>query len=131
MVVVADTSPLNYRVLIGHAEVLSKLYGEVVIPRAVFRELQHPKTPPAVVAWIAVSPKWLIVRQEIPSLSELPTDLDPGESEAIALAQVSLPDVLLLMDEEKGRREAKRRGIQTAGKKLFADYADSADFQSA
>jgi predicted nucleic acid-binding protein len=39
MIVIADTSPLNYLVLIGEAEVLRRLYGQVVIPEAVLREL--------------------------------------------------------------------------------------------
>lgn len=28
MIVVADTSPINYLVLIGHIEILPKIYGE-------------------------------------------------------------------------------------------------------
>jgi hypothetical protein len=48
MIVIADTSPLNYLVLIGEAEILKRLYGRVVIPEAVWRELQHPQTPAAV-----------------------------------------------------------------------------------
>lgn len=38
-VVVADTSPLNYLVLIGQVDVLSQLYGEVLIPDIVAQEL--------------------------------------------------------------------------------------------
>jgi predicted nucleic acid-binding protein len=45
MVVIADTSPLNYLILVGHADVLPELYGEVVIPPAVLRELQHFNAP--------------------------------------------------------------------------------------
>ena len=40
MRVVADTSCLNYAVLIGEAETLHRLYGFIVIPKAVFRESQ-------------------------------------------------------------------------------------------
>ena len=47
MVVIADTSPLNYLILIGHVDVLKELYGEVVIPRAVLVELRHPTAPAA------------------------------------------------------------------------------------
>ena len=46
MIVVADTSPLYYLILIGEAEVLRRLYGRVVIPEAVLRELQNPQAPP-------------------------------------------------------------------------------------
>src|SRR5258708_34489881 len=106
MVIIADTSPLNYLVLIGHVEVLPKLYGGVVIPRSVLLELQHSSAPPAVARWIAAPPAWLSVAHDVPSLSNTREDLDPGERDAIALAEASLPDVLLLIDEDKG---AKRR----------------------
>jgi predicted nucleic acid-binding protein len=35
MIVVADTTPINYLILIGQIDVLSALYGRVVIPSAV------------------------------------------------------------------------------------------------
>ncbi len=38
MIVIADTSPLTYLVLIGETETLRRLYGRVVIPEAVMRE---------------------------------------------------------------------------------------------
>jgi predicted nucleic acid-binding protein len=37
MIVIADTSPLNYLVLIGEADILQRLYGRAVIPEAVLR----------------------------------------------------------------------------------------------
>jgi predicted nucleic acid-binding protein len=33
MIVVADTSPLNYLVLLEHIEILAKIYAEVVVPQ--------------------------------------------------------------------------------------------------
>ena len=45
MIVIADTSPLHYLILLKHAEILLHLYGCVMIPEAVARELQAPKTP--------------------------------------------------------------------------------------
>jgi predicted nucleic acid-binding protein len=42
MIVVADTAPLNYLILIGHVDVLEALYGEVVIPPAVQDEMLDP-----------------------------------------------------------------------------------------
>ena len=48
MVVIADTSPLNYLVLIEQAEVLPNLFGAVVIPQSVLEELRHPSAPQAV-----------------------------------------------------------------------------------
>jgi hypothetical protein len=45
MVVVADTSPVNYLVLIGEIGILAQLYQRVVIPREVFVELMDEDAP--------------------------------------------------------------------------------------
>jgi hypothetical protein len=45
MLVVADTSPLNYLVWIQQDTLLPILYDRVVIPPAVYEELQRPETP--------------------------------------------------------------------------------------
>lgn len=39
MIVVADTSPINYLVLIEQIGILPKMYGRVVIPHTVREEL--------------------------------------------------------------------------------------------
>ena len=62
MIVVSDTSPLNYLVLIEEVEVLPAIFGRVVVPPAVVEELQAPGTPDAVKAGIAAHPSWLEVR---------------------------------------------------------------------
>jgi hypothetical protein len=45
MLVVSDTSPINYLVLIQQEILLPALYGRVVIPPAVYGELQRSQTP--------------------------------------------------------------------------------------
>jgi predicted nucleic acid-binding protein len=40
MVVVADTSPINYLVLIGQIDLLTRLYKRILIPPAVLAELK-------------------------------------------------------------------------------------------
>ncbi len=45
MIIVSDTSPLNYLVLVSYVEVLPQLFGQIIIPQAVFDELSHAKTP--------------------------------------------------------------------------------------
>ncbi len=61
MVVIADTSPLNYLVLIQAIEVLPRLYPRVVVPSPVLDELQHPDTPEAVKNWAVGLPPWIEV----------------------------------------------------------------------
>jgi uncharacterized protein len=52
MIVVADTSPLNYFVQIGCEFLLLSLYERVLVPRAVLEELAHPGAPPVVADWL-------------------------------------------------------------------------------
>jgi len=47
-VVISDTSPINYLVLIGEIDVLPRLYGKVLIPDAVLSELRDAGSPAAV-----------------------------------------------------------------------------------
>jgi hypothetical protein len=45
MIVVADTSPINYLLLIKEIDILPKMYGKVVIPRAVQEEFLRQVAP--------------------------------------------------------------------------------------
>jgi predicted nucleic acid-binding protein len=113
-VVVADTSPLNYLVLIGEVDLLVQLYGEVLIPDIVARELGDSEAPPAVVQWASHLPPWIEVRPT-PVSAERFERLDAGERAAILLAEAQTPPVLLLIDDADGRVEAERRHIPTTG----------------
>jgi predicted nucleic acid-binding protein len=125
MVVVADTSPINYLVLIGQIEILPGLYNRVVIPPAVLRELKHPAAPEPVRDWSAHPPDWLevLTPKNVVSIARL----DLGEAEAIALATEINAEVLLI-DEQAGRQEAARRGLKVAGTLSVLDEADQAGF---
>jgi predicted nucleic acid-binding protein len=57
MIVVSDTSPLNYLVLTELQEVLPKLFDQILIPEGVHRELRDPRAPDAVRRFMA-SPGW-------------------------------------------------------------------------
>ena len=61
MIVVSDTSPLNYLILIGLQEILPALFRRVVAPPAVLAEMLQPGAPEAVSAWAATPPEWLEV----------------------------------------------------------------------
>jgi predicted nucleic acid-binding protein len=58
-VIVSDTSPLNYLVLIEAVELLPRLYQRVLIPPAVLAELTRPETPAVVRRGVEQSPRWL------------------------------------------------------------------------
>jgi len=114
MIVVADTSPLNYLILIEQIQVLEIFYGRIAIPTAVHREMLSPDAPMPVRDWATAPPAWLEVHQGTPSAAALLEDLDDGEREAIGLA-LFLKSPVLIIDETVGRREAQRLGLRVIG----------------
>lgn len=114
MIVVADTAPLNYLIQIGCDGLLPKLYGRIVVPTSVMQELSHAAAPASVPRWLAHVPAWIDVRLATAAPDAELADLDLGEREAIQLAEEQHAD-LLLIDERKGRRRAKQRGLKTTG----------------
>jgi predicted nucleic acid-binding protein len=62
MLVVSDTSPLCYLLLIGEIQILTQLYHQVLIPKIVQDELLHEESPIVVQNWINDPPGWLIIR---------------------------------------------------------------------
>ena len=114
MIVVADTSPLNYLIQIDCDSLLPQLFDQTLVPSGVMQELGHASAPAVVRAWLLRVPAWLEV-----SLTRAPPDaelafLGLGEREAIQLAEEKHAD-LLLVDERKGRLHAARRGLKSIG----------------
>lgn len=114
MLVVADTSPMNYLILIGQIDVLFTLFSRVLIPQAVMEELHHPQTPPAVRAWSSSPPGWLDIRQIDAAPDANLLTLDAGEQAAILLAEALHAD-LLLADDRDARRVAEQRALTVLG----------------
>ena len=122
--VIADTGPLNYLILIGHIDLLPVLFEKVLLPTTVQAELASQKAPPFVRQWIAHRPVWVEVREA--PLSQIEdaslTGIDAGEKAAIQLA-ASLNADLLLMDDRKGVTAAQRKGLRVTGTLGVLDLA--------
>lgn len=87
MIIVSDTSPIRYLLLIDQIDLLPQLYGQIIIPAEVRDEMQSVNAPLELQQWIANSPTWLSVQNvAIPSDDTL-NRLDPGEQAAIASIQ--------------------------------------------
>ena len=114
MMVIADTTPINYLLLIAEIDLLFHLFSRIILPEGVLTELRHPKAPAVVRKWASALPAWVEVRHvRVPIEIQL-QGLGPGESEAIALAEHLKPS-LLLLDERKGYQVATERNIPVVG----------------
>lgn len=113
--IVADTSPLVYLLLIDHIAILPQLFEAILVPNAVFGELRNPRAPGQVQAWAADLPNWVEIKS-VPDLSQDAAlqSLGAGERAAISLA-LSIHADLVLMDERKGTQAALDRGLDVAG----------------
>lgn len=112
MLVVSDATPLNVLIRLGYAELLSTLYGQVVIPPAVARELSHANAPKEVREWLASAPPWLAVKAPVQVNPTLVSGA--GECEAISLALEVSAD-FLLVDDKEARRVARGLNLRIIG----------------
>lgn len=113
MIVVSDTSPINYLCQLGHIDILPQLFGRVVVPHAVMLELSAVAAPQPVQAFTRHVPDWLEIRSPGGIDSSL-DNLGLGERQAIALAQ-ELSANLLIADDKLARLTAERRQIDVMG----------------
>ncbi|HEV7424744.1 MAG TPA: DUF3368 domain-containing protein [Thermoanaerobaculia bacterium] len=115
MIVIADSGPPHYLILIEQIDLLRRFYGRVTIPEAVAQELGASGSSAIVRNWITRPPEWVEIRHVPPELIEsIADELDPGERAAIALAEMTRAD-LLLIDDSAGRAEARRRNLRVKG----------------
>lgn len=117
MIVVSDTTPLISLLKINRTDLLEKLFGDVLIPQAVFDGLtvderfQLEADQIRQKEFIVVKP---VNNPESVSILKRATGLDQGESEAIVLTDELKAD-LLLMDEAKGRNVSAQMGLRIMG----------------
>lgn len=103
-IIVSDTSCLILLDKIDELNLLQKLFGTVVITEIVSQEFGD------------AIPDWINVEKTVAHSSQLllQTGLDKGEASSIALA-LEHPDSLLIIDELKGRKLAKKLGLTITG----------------
>lgn len=117
MIVLADSSPLITLALAQHFELLREFYGEVIVSREVHDEIavagaglpgaEEMRRAP----WIRVGSPSL---EPSPELTAACIGLGEGERSIIYLATALTAD-LVLIDEDRARRVAKRVGLNVAG----------------
>ncbi len=114
MTIVSNTTPLCYLTLIGHAEILPQLYGNIHITQKVLEELGHRDAPPAVRDLATTPPDWLKIHSDPEEADKTLAALDPGERTALRLAEQLHSDIVLL-DEAAARAIAVQRGLKISG----------------
>jgi hypothetical protein len=115
VIIVSDTSPINNLAAIHHLHLLHQLYGTVLIPEAVYRELTDPNFPVAGATEVQTF-DWVQTRavRDRTLVEALSDELDRGEAEAIALA-VEIQADQVLIDERRGRLVANRLNLRYTG----------------
>lgn len=121
--VISDTGPINYLILIESTAILPALFQNIVLPDEVRAELASAGAASLVRAWIANPPPWIEVRPPV-----LPADdrrrIHRGEQGVLALA-ASCPPGLILMDDRKAVIAARRQGLRVTGTLGVLDIAAS------
>jgi len=113
--VVADSSVLIGLGTIGQLGLLQKKWGEIIVPRAVWKEVVEEGAGQPGAREVA-SANWIKIEnirdQAIAKL--LQGELDEGEAEALALAKEIGADIVL-MDEKDARQAAERLDLRVLG----------------
>ncbi len=117
MLIISDTTPIISLMKAGQLNLLEKMFGSVVIPKAVYDELTVNKNFEKEIesfkrcTFVKVE---AVANESSVNILRNVTGLDAGESEAIVMVEEKQAD-LLLMDEHKGRQVAKKMGIRITG----------------
>jgi predicted nucleic acid-binding protein len=111
--VVSNTTPILSLLKIGKLDLLKDLYKTILVPRAVYREIEAGKerdfyTDLDTLDWVAIE------RINSPQDRMYLFDLDDGEAETLILAQEQHAD-LVIIDEKCGRRYARQLGLPVTG----------------
>jgi predicted nucleic acid-binding protein len=111
--VISNTTPILSLLKIDKLHLLRELYGTVMIPQAVYREIEAGKhtafyTDLTQIAWIKIEQ---IHKTDVPFYL---FDLDAGEAEVLILAHTQQAD-LVIMDETIGRMYAKWMNLKLTG----------------
>jgi predicted nucleic acid-binding protein len=113
-VIVSDTSPIRALAHLGRIGLLHNLFGIVLLPPAVDEELRHPPTGLPLVDVRELGFISIRAPNDHQRVEDLMRSLDPGESEALALA-LELGVSVILIDEAAGGAMAVHLGLQPVG----------------
>ncbi len=111
--VISNTTPILSLLKINKLNILKELYGEIIVPNAVFLEIEEGKNKPYYTDLKSISWINILSIQDSKSLDRF-EDLDAGEAEVIILANEINAD-LIIIDEILGRKHANILGLRLTG----------------
>ena len=117
MIVVSDTTPLITLMKAAKLDLLRNLFGEVLIPEAVYEEVttnDNFKDESDLIKSSNYIKKVVVSRPDHVLRLQRATGLDRGESEAIVYANETKAEIIL-MDELAGRRVARDMNLTITG----------------
>jgi predicted nucleic acid-binding protein len=112
--VVCNATPLINFAAINRLDILQAAFSQIIIPQAVCDETTVAGFPASEFVLQAIAEKWLQVCPVSTILPNIPSELDDGEREAIALA-LETREPQILLDEREARQVAQNLGLQVIG----------------
>jgi predicted nucleic acid-binding protein len=100
MPIVVDTTVFRYLVVLEVTDILPALFGHVLIPPAVYNELQRASTPGIVRIWSANLPPWVRIQSPLTPPDSTLSFLGDGEQEAIQLMHEQQASLLVTDDRQ-------------------------------
>ncbi len=111
--IISNTTPIISLLKIGKLNLLKELYEKVIVPTAVYIEIENGREKPYYQDLTKID--WLEIQKiRNPDSRAYFLDLDDGEAEVLILAKEQNVD-LVIMDEIMGRRYAKQLGFNLTG----------------
>lgn len=111
--VISNTTPILSLLKINKLPLLKELYGKIIIPNAVFQEIETGREKQYYQDLSLLS--WIDIMEIKDSASKTSFDeLDDGEAEVLILAKEQKAD-LVLMDEIMGRKFARQLDFNLTG----------------
>lgn len=107
--IISNSTPLIILSKIGELEILKNLYGEIIIPRAVFEEVTIKSDAIKNLSWIKI-----LEVQDKSNRKIYQTKLHDGEVEVMMLAKEISAD-LLIIDDNAAKKFAKFLGFTVTG----------------
>lgn len=114
MLVISDTSPIRALHWLGELHLLEELFGAVAVPPAVASELKRPRLRYPAIDVTTLDFVQVVCPASAELVQKLQENLDPGESEALALALEDSASILLV-DDLPARHKAEELGVTIVG----------------